>query len=185
MPLRIAVACVTCCHHSGICQSGERWRSRPSYTVAIRVSTMLLHVMESAKVLTKVSSITLQWLHVQCTWHWLAQCCLDLYLDLNCHVVQRPAPPLATVASIDTCHCYPEWHNFPVYSCKHQRMITGHNAINSIIFYPTRRWILSKNLAPHGDGIKQGSEIGVLILGQDGSCCIFLPPCFVSIRPIG
>ena len=43
--------------------------------------------------------------------------CLDLY----CHSVQMPAhPPLSTlayaaVASSGTCHCYPEWHNFPVY----------------------------------------------------------------------
>ena len=42
-------------------------------------------------------------------------------LDLNCHSVQMPAhPPLSTladaaVASSGTCHCYPEWHSFPVY----------------------------------------------------------------------
>ena len=30
-----------------------------------------------------------------------------------CHWVQRPAPPppLATLASSGTCHCYPKWHN--------------------------------------------------------------------------
>ena len=27
-----------------------------------------------------------------------------------------PAPCLATVASSDTCHCYPEWHNFPAHA---------------------------------------------------------------------
>ena len=43
-------------------------------------------------------------------------------LDLNCHSVQMPAhSPLSThaaVASSGTCHCYPEWHNFPVYQYK-------------------------------------------------------------------
>ena len=36
---------------------------------------------------------------MSCSWHWLAQCCSDLYLALYCHGVQRPAPPpLATLA---------------------------------------------------------------------------------------
>ena len=53
MPLRIAVACATWCH-SGICSSGKK-RSRPSYTVAIQVSTVLLYLMEFAIELVKVS----------------------------------------------------------------------------------------------------------------------------------
>ena len=39
----------------------------------------------------------------------------------NCHSVQIPAHPFSTLtdaatASSGTCHCYPEWHNFPVYA---------------------------------------------------------------------
>ena len=41
--------------------------------------------------------------------------------NFNCHCVQRPAHPTlstvadATMAQSVICHCYPEWHNFPVY----------------------------------------------------------------------
>ena len=39
-------------------------------------------------------------------------------------------PPLSTlanaaVASSGTCHCYPEWHNFPVYADK----VKHHNPV--------------------------------------------------------
>ena len=43
----------------------------------------------------------------------------DSVRPMNCHCVQRPAPPLTTladttVASSGTCHCYPKWYDFPV-----------------------------------------------------------------------
>ena len=46
MPLRIAMTCDTLCH-SGICQSGERRMSTPSYTVASGIQMKTLNAVNS------------------------------------------------------------------------------------------------------------------------------------------
>ena len=66
---------------------------------------------------------------------WQTQLEVIAWLDLNCHSVQIPAHPHlstltdATVASTGTCHCSPEWHNFPLYchSIRQHWIITQHN----------------------------------------------------------
>ena len=57
---------------------------------------MLLRLTESATELSKMSSVTSQWLHVNAVdsgWHSFVLTCLGLYLVSNCHIVQMPTPP--------------------------------------------------------------------------------------------
>ena len=59
--------------------------------------------------------------------------------DTKCYGVQMPAHPSlstlanAVVASSGACHCYPEWHNFPVITdnniCKEKQNKTKHVTI--------------------------------------------------------
>ena len=79
-PLKVAVAHATWCLN-GICQSGERRRSRSLYTMAVQVSTILLRLLEAATTeLAKVLDIILKW-------QWLVKYCLGLYLAYSCHMM--------------------------------------------------------------------------------------------------
>ena len=109
-----------CC--SGICQSGDRGGAG----ICTQCGSLgLNHAITSNWVCCRSFQSVIHLFIVtlyKCSWQWLAKCCVGLYLVSSCHGVQMPAdPPIATLANATlayvcgTCHCYPEWHNFPVY----------------------------------------------------------------------
>ena len=75
--------------------------------------------MESAKELAKIH-LSLIGTSCNAVEHWLAEA-RPLFV-INCPSVQiRPAPSLATLADVTVAssgiyHCYPEWHDLPVYT---------------------------------------------------------------------